>query len=215
MRTRSGNLRNLHNSQKKEENKGLKGDKINGYFLGRKRNKENKIINENGVAKSNSENIMKNNSNYEIQILLGSKNSKNEKIPKKSISDKSLSDLITNICTPSREIRAKSYLNSNKTLYESNPILSGSNSQVFNDTYVDSLMAWGQDNTPGTGLKNLGNTCFLNSVLQCILYTVPLKNYFDFTDHSKTCKIKGVCFMCEYGRLSQMVRKKIIKIIIF
>jgi len=78
-------------------------------------------------------------------------------------------------------------------------------SEVFNESFVDSLMYWRHENPPGSGLKNLGNTCFLNSVLQCILYTVPLKNYLDYSEHSQMCKIKGICFICEYGRLSKLV----------
>jgi hypothetical protein len=86
------------------------------------------------------------------------------------------------------------------------------NKEIFNDFFLDSLMHWRDKGTVGSGLKNLGNTCFLNSVLQCILYTAPLKNYFHFTDHSLTCKVKDVCFICEYGRLSKLVGKIILKV---
>jgi hypothetical protein len=78
-------------------------------------------------------------------------------------------------------------------------------SEVFNEGFVDSLMYWRHESPPGSGLKNLGNTCFLNSVLQCILYTVPLKNYLDLSEHSQMCKIKGVCFICEFEKLSKLV----------
>lgn len=82
--------------------------------------------------------------------------------------------------------------------------------EFFDDKFIDSLMYWKNENPPGCGFNNLGNTCFLNSVLQCILYTPPLKNYFDHLDHSQSCEINGVCFLCEYGKLSKMIGIKII-----
>lgn len=47
---------------------------------------------------------------------------------------------------------------------------------------------WAQVHLIGAGLQNMGNTCFLNSALQCLSYTPPLANYMLTREHSKTCK---------------------------
>lgn len=48
-------------------------------------------------------------------------------------------------------------------------------------------LKWNQIHSIGAGLKNMGNTCFLNSALQCLTYTAPFTNYMLTQEHSRTC----------------------------
>lgn len=57
-------------------------------------------------------------------------------------------------------------------------------------------LKWTQVHRIGAGLQNMGNTCFLNSALQCLTYTPPFTNYMLTREHSKICHEPGFCMMC-------------------
>lgn len=50
-------------------------------------------------------------------------------------------------------------------------------------------LKWTQVHRIGAGLQNMGNTCFLNSALQCLTYSAPFTNYMLTREHSKTCEL--------------------------
>ncbi|XP_028092200.1 ubiquitin carboxyl-terminal hydrolase 25-like isoform X3 [Camellia sinensis] len=54
-------------------------------------------------------------------------------------------------------------------------------------TWQPSLLHHKRKNGPPLGLKNIGNSCYLNSVLQCLTYTPPLANFCLKFLHSSSC----------------------------
>lgn len=57
-------------------------------------------------------------------------------------------------------------------------------------------LKWERVYRVGAGLHNLGNTCFLNSTVQCLAYTPPLANYLLSKEHSRNCHQGSFCMLC-------------------
>lgn len=66
--------------------------------------------------------------------------------------------------------------------------------------YLVLRKASGGAGRPPVGFTNLGNNCYANAALQCLLVTRPLRAYLDQGLHSRTCNKpshKEWCLLCE------------------
>ena len=73
-------------------------------------------------------------------------------------------------------------------------------------------LRWSRPHRVGGGFNNLGNTCFMNSCLQCLLYTPPLSEYLLSREFSLgaprvlTSKSRLFCAFLAMENLAHMAR---------
>lgn len=151
----------------------------------------------NNVAKKTTNNDLNINSN-----IFYSKSNTNFNVNGKNVNDKINTNGINGtISTTSTPTNDKSSIPSSQVNHNNN----NNNNEGFqapkHQLCDPSLIKldWPQSEKIGGGLINCGNTCFLNSVLQCLTYCPPLYNYLVKLNggHSNTCKINQFCMLCE------------------
>nr|XP_023415811.1 ubiquitin carboxyl-terminal hydrolase 17-like protein 6 [Cavia porcellus] len=57
-------------------------------------------------------------------------------------------------------------------------------------------LSWKTPYGVGAGLRNLGNTCYVNATLQCLTYTPPLANHMLALGLRLSCPGKRICMWC-------------------
>ena len=93
--------------------------------------------------------------------------------------------------------------------HQSQPIVKKSSTKTSPSSSL--MMNWELVKDRGSGLINLGNTCFINASLQCLANTPPLVQWLLSNSHHQFCRMKSekqFCLFCEAERIVKLIHSK-------